>query len=217
MAMSVLNNVDNYKYLGVLLNSKLSSGPHVAAASKKAMNMLYFIHRNLKKSTPLVRERAYTVFVQPILEYAAAAWDPYTNCGISQLEKVQRKAVRIVTQKFDWSRFCTDDLLQERNWLSLANRREIIRLTTLFKCRSGYPGLQDLHVHIQQPHYLSTRVDHTYKIREISAKTDQFKYSFLPRTIRDWNRLPQSLFDSFENFTAKSFRKQLISNFSNNP
>src|SRR5438093_5474484 len=109
----VLNTVDNYKYLGILLDSKLNPNTQVFEASKKALNMLYFIHRNLKKSTPLVRERAYNVFVRPILEYAAASWDPYTESGKNRLERVQRKAIRIVYQNFDRDKFSTDNLLLE--------------------------------------------------------------------------------------------------------
>jgi ribonucleases P/MRP protein subunit RPP40 len=210
----VLNVTEQYKYLGIQLDSKLNPNTQAAAAAKKAMNMLYFIHRNLKKSTPFVRERAYNVFVRPILEYAVTAWDPYTDSGIHSLERVQRKAIRIVLQNFDRAGTSTDELLKEHNWLSLSDRRKIIRLTNLHKCKSGYPGLQELKENLYPPHYLSSRVDHQYKIREINARTDQFKYSFLPRTVRDWNGLPQHLFESFVNEDSVStpqFRNRIAS------
>src|SRR5438132_5998169 len=105
----------------------------------------------------------------------------YTDSSNSSLERVQRKAARIVLQKFDRMNTCTDDLLKELNWLTLENRRKIIRLSTLHKCKSGYPGLQDLETKLMVPNYISARVDHLFKIREINAHTDQFKHSFLPR------------------------------------
>ena len=42
---------------------------------------------------------------------------------------------------------------------------------------------------LQRPHYLS-RVDHERKIRSRKQRTDIGKYSFVNRTIQDWNQLP---------------------------
>jgi hypothetical protein len=42
---------------------------------------------------------------------------------------------------------------------------------------------------LQRPHYLS-RVDHERKIRSRRQRTDIVKYSFVNRTIQDWNQLP---------------------------
>jgi ribonucleases P/MRP protein subunit RPP40 len=213
---NVLKTVGAYKYLGVLLDAKLNLNAQVAAASGKAMKMLYFIHRNLKNSTPAVRERAYMVFVRPIIEYSAAAWDPYTDSAIRQLERVQRKAIRIVTQNFDRSETTTDSLLSESKWLSLEDRRKISRLTSLLKCKSSYPGLQELQEKLLPPMYISSRVDHCYKIREIDARTSQYKNSFLPRTIKDWNSLPESVFrpEAEQKFcTVGAFRNRLKAHF----
>jgi hypothetical protein len=42
---------------------------------------------------------------------------------------------------------------------------------------------------LQWPHYLS-RVDHERKIRSRRERMDIGKYSFVNRTIQDWNQLP---------------------------
>jgi len=42
---------------------------------------------------------------------------------------------------------------------------------------------------LQRPYYLS-RVDHVQKIRDRKQKTDIRKYSFINRTIKNWNQLP---------------------------
>jgi hypothetical protein len=42
---------------------------------------------------------------------------------------------------------------------------------------------------LQRPRYLS-RVDHERKIRSRGQRTDIEKYSFVNRTIQDWNQLP---------------------------
>jgi hypothetical protein len=43
---------------------------------------------------------------------------------------------------------------------------------------------------LQAPYYLS-RVDHFWKIRVRMIKTDVGKFSFLNRTIAEWNQLPE--------------------------
>jgi hypothetical protein len=42
---------------------------------------------------------------------------------------------------------------------------------------------------LQRPHYLS-RIDHERKIRSRRQRTDIGKYSFVNRTIQEWNQLP---------------------------
>ena len=43
---------------------------------------------------------------------------------------------------------------------------------------------------LQAPSYLS-RVDHRWKIRARKQRTDIGKYSFVNRSITDWNQLPE--------------------------
>jgi hypothetical protein len=45
-------------------------------------------------------EQAYTTVVRPTLEYASAAWDPYISDQINQLDKVQRRAARLVSDNY---------------------------------------------------------------------------------------------------------------------
>jgi hypothetical protein len=43
---------------------------------------------------------------------------------------------------------------------------------------------------LQVPSYLS-RIDHHWKIRARKQRTDIIKYSFVNRSITDWNQLPE--------------------------
>jgi len=45
---------------------------------------------------------------------------------------------------------------------------------------------------LQAPSYLS-RVDHHWKIRARKQRTDIGKYSFVNRSITDWNQLPEGV------------------------
>jgi hypothetical protein len=42
----------------------------------------------------------FTTMVQPTLEYASAAWDPYASDQINKFDKVQRRAARFVSNNY---------------------------------------------------------------------------------------------------------------------
>ena len=48
-----------------------------------------------------VRERTYNALVLPVLNYAAAAWDPYLSRDINSLDQVQRRGARYVNHYWD--------------------------------------------------------------------------------------------------------------------
>jgi hypothetical protein len=72
-----------------------------------------------------------------------------------------------------------------------ASRRPKIQLVMLFKI------INDL-VDIPSSIYLipansKTRSNHSKKMQHYHTKSDVFKYSFFPRTTRNWNQLPDTI------------------------
>jgi len=75
------------------------------------------------------------------------------------------------------------------NWEILASCRKLSLVYALFKVYSGEREWKAIADKLQRTHYLS-RVDHERKIRSRRHRTDIGKYSFVNRTIQDWNHLP---------------------------
>ena len=75
------------------------------------------------------------------------------------------------------------------NWETLASCRKLSRICALFKVYSGEWAWTAIGDRLQRQRYLS-RVDHECKIRSRRQRTDVGKYSFVNRTIQDWNQLP---------------------------
>jgi hypothetical protein len=82
------------KYLGIIMRSDLSSAYQVNCTVQKAWKALHFIMRILKKGNKNTKSLAYTPPVRPILEYGAACWDPYRECQINALDRLQKKAAK---------------------------------------------------------------------------------------------------------------------------
>ena len=95
-----LSVVDSYPYLGVTISSDLRWDKHTSAVSHKATRTLNFVRRNIYGCTPDTKALAYTSLVRPLLEYAAAAWDPYRAKDISKLDMGQRRAARFVKSDY---------------------------------------------------------------------------------------------------------------------
>jgi hypothetical protein len=53
-----------------------------------------------------------------------------------------------------------------------------------------------------------SRVDHVWKIRDRKQRTDIGKYSFVNRTIKNWNQLPAQTLEIFP-CKPKIFRKRV--------
>ena len=95
----ILTTVDNAKYLGITLSDDLSWHRHVCEAAKKANSTLHLISRNLRSCPRAARIIAYTTLVRPKLEYSSTVWDPHIKEDINILERVNRRAARLVYNK----------------------------------------------------------------------------------------------------------------------
>lgn len=91
-----LSFVSAYTYLGLVTTSNLRWNEHVRYIEKKALRKLGYLRRALSQATHEIKLLAYKTYVIPVLEYALAVWDPYTQVHIDKLESVQRKAVRFI-------------------------------------------------------------------------------------------------------------------------
>ena len=134
-------------------------------------------------------------------------WSPYTDKHIDQIEMVQRRAARWVSNRYS-SYDSVSAMLSNLGWRSLENRRYDSRLAMFYKIQYGL-------VAITMPSYFErpTRITrHSYNnalgFRQVFASTDYYRCSFYPMTIVLWNRLPAETvlltdLDSFKNEVSK--------------
>ena len=150
------------------------------------------------------KEKAYKVLVYPRVEYAASIWDPHTKDQINSIEKIQRRAARVVTNDHRKTSSVTK-MLKVLNWPTLEDRRKAARLTTLFKIRKG-----DVKVSSDQlkPAPSRSRRGHDQQYSRSQSKKDVRLYAFFPRTIKDWNSLTQE--DVSAPSTADAFHRHIL-------
>ena len=128
--------------------------------------------------------------MRPILEYASPVWDPHGIVVQEELEKVQNHAARFVTSNYNFETGSMTSILEQLGWESLHKRRKGSKLILLFK---GLKGRASIPCDDLQPPNRRSRNQHPMEFQVSYARTDIYKYTFFPDTIRDYNALPASI------------------------
>lgn len=184
-----LESVKESKYLGVTISHDLDWGPHIDNITCKANKTLGFLRRNLKNCTRKVKNLTYTSLVRPVVEYSSPVWDPYKTHQITQVEQIQRKAARFVYNDYkDRAPGAVTNMINSLEWESLKERRTKARLTILYKINWGL-------VEVPKDNLIKAdgRTRGKHKFRQISSNKDIYKFSFFPKTISDWNSIPEAI------------------------
>jgi hypothetical protein len=92
-----------------MLRQDLNWKGHVNNVCAKTNKTLGFLRRNINTSSTSVEEQAYKSFVRPSLSYSA-----YNKCEIDQLEMIQRRAARFITNRHR-NTSSAGDMLQQLN------------------------------------------------------------------------------------------------------
>ena len=154
----------------------------------------------LKRLSCPAKNQAYISLVRPILEYSCIIWDPHLQCDIDKLKKVQRRAARFVCNDYD-RHSSVSMMLAQLNWATLQERRKHHRLTFLHKIFNNKVAVPaDLFTINQRPQ----RHAHHLHLKHEACNTNVYKFSFVPRTILDWNSLTDSVVASTSTEQFKS-------------
>ena len=186
-----LEHVKEAKYLGINITNDLKWSAHINNIIGKASKSLGFLKRNLQINQPKLKEQAYKSLVRPHLEYSSTIWDPSTKTDIEKLEMVQRRSARFVLNRYR-NTSSVGSMLNQLKWPSLEERRKHARLAMLYKITNDLvdtPGLKRL----LKPTLRPSRHNNTKAYIIPETPKDYIKNSYLPRTIREWNILPESI------------------------
>ena len=123
------------KDLGILVVPSMRPSRQCAAAAKAANYALgqllrSFHYRNKRNLIPL-----YKTFVRPKLEFGVAAWNPWTEADCKELEKVQERLTRSIS---DVRGANYEERLKQAGLMTLRERRERGNMVEAFKTLKGF-------------------------------------------------------------------------------
>ena len=89
--------VKSHRHLGLVFNEHLGWHDHVSHITRKASQRLGLLTRLRRRLPPLVIRQLYLSCIRPSLEYASLVWCGLTAGDQAQLDRVQRRAARLIT------------------------------------------------------------------------------------------------------------------------
>lgn len=198
----VMGETELEKDLGVLMCSNLKPSDQCAKAAKKANSVLGQIARAFHYRTKEVFGRLFRAFVRPCLEYAASVWCPWTDADCDALEKVQRRAVRMIC---DVKGSTYEEKLKDAKLMLLKERRMRGDLIEVFKVMKGISKVDknnwfDMVTPEQRETRQNTVVNEEgeRERREWVIKKERFRLEvrknfFTVRVVDAWNNLPATV------------------------
>ena len=92
-----LTEVQEEKDIGVIIHKSLKPSRHCAEMARKANTVLSQISRSFHFRDKKVFIQLYKQHVRSLLEFSSTSWSPWTAADIEIIEKVQKRAVRMIS------------------------------------------------------------------------------------------------------------------------
>lgn len=176
---------ENEKDLGIIVDNKLKFSEHCDSIVSKANATLGMIKRNIVSRNHKVITKLYKTLVRPKLEYCVQAWRPYFKKDIDKIEKVQRRATKLITECRNLS---YKDRLSYTGLTTLEDRRTRGDMIEVFKLSKGFTKV-DKNKFLSYTGSSKTR-GHYLKLEKYRPRLDLRKNFFSHRIVNSWNALP---------------------------
>ena len=185
MQDTVLEQVSTERDLGVVVDCELKFREQAASAVSKSTQVLAVIRRSFQLLDKTTLPLLFKTLVRPHLEYGNLVWGPFNRADQRSVERVQRRATRLV---------------KEIRAEPYSERLRLLGLPSLYYRRRRGDMIavyQMLHSGVDMDHTTffkvsaeSTTRGHPWKINKPQALTRIRRNTFSVRVVNDWNALP---------------------------
>lgn len=183
-----LKVITEEKDLGVTFDPNLKFDKHIHKAVNKANQMLGLIKRSFRNMCKDTFTKLYKAFVRPHLEYGSIIWNPLLKRQSIEVEKVQRRASRLLKECKDMKYKGRLTYLKLHSLKGRRIRGDIIETYKIFHKTVNL----DWTYFFSSPNSTSTR-NSDGKIFIKSSRTNIRKNCFSNRVAFYWNSLPTNI------------------------
>ena len=191
---------NNYKYLGVILDSSLSFSKFVTNIIKTTTHKAYVLSKILCYLNTQTCLSIYKSMVMPFFDYGDVLYAASNKSQLSKLQRLQNRCLRICTNSARRTNTAHLHHITKCNFLE--DRRDAHLLNYIYKRRDD-PDYQDTRD-------LNTRLHDGRTLKVTRPIKDIFTHSVGYRGAVAWNLLPREMKSINTNSKFKSKQKQLL-------
>ena len=181
-----LQETDGERDLGVFITKDLKPAVQCEKAAAKAMSMLGMINRHFRNLDAAGFLIIYKTYVRPHLEYAVQAWSPFLIKDIQCLERVQRRATKLVTAIRNKP---YEERLKLLGLTTLEDRRRRGDLLQVYRIMTDKSSLDKTEFFTQRDTGHQTR-GHELKLYSEGCVKAARRGFYSQRVVSYWNKLP---------------------------
>ena len=179
-----LVEIEEEKDLGIKFDSLLSFKQHTSECVSKANQRIGLIRRNFQQLDNYMFLLLYKSLIRPLLEYGNTVWYPCYKQDSQELEKVQRRATKLVKNLRD---MVYPARLRALDLPTLVYRRKRADMLQMYRIITGVDNL-DSNNFVKMDPGVKTR-GHRFKILKVRAETREKRSTLGYRAVNDWNAL----------------------------
>ncbi len=201
LGLNELTETKEERDLGIIICDDLKVHKQCIKAANKGNQVLGLISRTFSSKKRSIVVKLNKSLVRPHLDYCSQAWNPHYINDIETIEKVQRRATRMIEE---CKNLKYEDRLRRTRLTTLETRRIRADLLEVFKIVHGLDNIREdlFFTRSNSKSYYTTR-GHSFKFFKKRFNTDTAKYSFGNRVVDTWNNLPEEIVQSESFLTFK--------------
>jgi Reverse transcriptase (RNA-dependent DNA polymerase)/Endonuclease-reverse transcriptase len=191
--------------LGIIIDEKMTFKSHINSVAKKAYGKCYQLRKSFPTRDVKFHTRLFVSYVRSAVEYASVIWSPYKLGLIDKIEKIQRKFTKaIVKQTMSYPerlKFLQLETLESRRLV-----QDLCFLRSVLFARVYAPAVSSRLI----PDTLNRTRGHSLRQKlTFRPKSDKMNYSWLNRSVRLWNQLPEEVINCKSHFRCRQLLSQL--------
>ena len=187
----IIEQVHEFKYLGVVLDDCLSWNKHIEKVFTKISRIIGCI-RQIKHNIPQnILIMLYNALILPHIDYGIVIWGRTSKCNIKKIQKLQNKYARLILNA-DFS-IPTNVLHTQLNWQTIVQRQQYQTYLIMFKLINDLVPTYLKEIIVYRDINFQTRYARSCPLKINTPRTEYYKKSLHFHGSNLWNSLPQTM------------------------